>query len=109
MRTCPRCGYEDPFCWRQNRWVSDVSYSRIEDFGAEYPEMADLQPGETRSDTCNYYYRRRKQRAFVYRWSKALGPQYYPSTRQLFERHVPRTPPIKGQKTLVAAPTPGAF
>lgn len=67
--------------------------------------MKELRPGETISDHCNYYYRGKKQRAFVYRWPLTLGPQYYPRTRHLFERHVPRRPPIPGQKILVAAPT----
>lgn len=102
MRTCPKCGYEDPICWRQNRWISDVSYSRIEDFQTEYPQFADIRPGETKSDSCSYYYRGKRQILFVFRWPKVLGPKYYPSTRHLFERHVPRRPPIKGQKTLAA-------
>jgi len=107
LRVCPQCGFQDPVYWRQNRWVSAVDYCRIEDFQVIYPQMADLQPGETRSDKYCYYYRGKKQKLFVYRWSKFLGPQYYPSTRHLFERHVPRRPPIKGQKTLAAAPTLG--
>ena len=104
MRICPECGFEDPICWRQNRWVSAVDYTRIEDFTAEYPKLADLQPGEIRSDKHNYYYRGKKAKLFVYRWPKILGPQYYPTTRHMFERHVPRRPPIKGQKTLGAGP-----
>ena len=105
MRVCPRCGFEDPPCWRQNRWVSDVSYCRIEDFQKEYPSLADIRPGETRSDAYNFYYRGKKQKLFVYRWPKILGPQYYSKTRHLFERHVPRHPPLPGQKILVAAPS----
>lgn len=111
MNTCPICGYADPVCWRQNRWVSDVSYCRIEDFQAEYPKLAKINPGEVLSDRCNYYYRGKRQMFYVYRWPKHLGPQYYPNTRHLFERHVPRRPPIKGQKTLkieTAAPVLGA-
>lgn len=107
MRVCPKCGFVDPQCWRQNRWVSGVDYCRIEDFQKEYPLLADIRPGQESEDEHCYYYRGKKQPAFVYRWPKFLGPQYYPKTRHLFERHVPRRPPIKGQKTLeipVAAP-----
>jgi len=82
-----------------------VSYSRIEDFQKEYPQLADIRPGETRSDTYNFYYRGKKQKLFVYRWPKILGPEYYPKTRHLFERHVPRRPPLPGQNILVAAPS----
>ena len=108
MKVCPQCGFVDPQCWRQNRWVSSVDYTRVEDFQNEYPAFADIRPGEVRSDAHCYYYRGKKQRAFVYRWPKLLGPQYYPRTRHLTERHVPRRPPLKGQKTLEnesAAPT----
>lgn len=102
MRICPNCGFEDPPMWRQNRWVSDVSYGRIEDFQAEYKWFANIRPGEILSDTYCFYYRGKKQRAFVYRWPKILGPQYYPRTRHLTERHVPRRPPIPGQSVLQA-------
>jgi hypothetical protein len=105
MRVCPKCGYADPVCWRQNRWCSSVDYTRIEDFQEEYPMFADIHFGEVRSDAHNYYYRGKKQKLFVYRWPKFLGPQYYPRTRHLFERHVPRAPPKLGQKTLTAAPS----
>jgi hypothetical protein len=108
VKVCPQCGFVDPQCWRQNRWVSSVDYTRIEDFQKEYPEFADINIGETRSDAHCYYYRGKKQKLFVYRWPKVLGPQYYPKTRHMFERHVPRRPPLKGQKTLEnesAAPT----
>lgn len=100
MRVCPRCGFVDPQIWRQNRWVSDVSYTRFEDFQKEYPAFADLHPGEVRGDAHCYYYRGKKQHLYVYRWPKMLGPEYYPKTRHLFERHVPRGPPKPGQKTL---------
>src|SRR4030042_4439617 len=103
MRVCPKCGCQGPVCWRQNRWVSAVDYSRVESLQIEYPEFADLRPGETRSDAWNYYYRGKKQILYVYRWSKVLGPGYYPNTRHMFERHVPRRPPLPGQKILVAA------
>jgi hypothetical protein len=102
MRVCPNCGFEDPVMWRQNRWVDAVDYGRIEDFQQEYPQFANIRPGETLSDTHCYYYRGKKQRAFVYRWPKLLGPQYYPRTRHLIERHVPRRPPIPGQSVLQA-------
>ena len=109
MKTCPRCGFEDPVIWRQNRWVSDVSYCRIEDFQIEplYRKLAGIRPGETKSDVTDFYYRGKKQTLYVYRWSKVLGPGYYPRTRHMFERHVPRAPPKPGQRTLeipVAAP-----
>jgi len=100
MDVCPVCGYQDPLCWRGNRWVHNVSYCRIEDFVTIYPLFADIQPGKTQSDALCYYYRGKKQRLYVYRWSKLLGPTYYTRTRHLFERHVPRRPPIKGQTTL---------
>jgi len=61
--------------------------------------FADIHPGEVRSDAHCYYYRGKKQHLFIYRWPKLLGPQYYPTTRHLFERHVPRRPPLKGQRT----------
>ena len=105
MRVCDNCGHIDPQYWRQNRWVSNVDYSRYEDVLKDYPFLVDMRPGETRSDKYNYYYRSKKQRAFIYRWPKFLGPQYYPKTRHLFERHVPRAPPSKEQKFLVAAPS----
>jgi hypothetical protein len=108
LRICPRCGFQDPLCWRQNRWVSCVDYCRIEDFQAEYSHLADIRPGETVSDATCYYYRGKKQHLFVYRWPKVLGPGYYPRTRHLFERHVPRRPPLPGQKILAAAPSPEA-
>jgi hypothetical protein len=82
--------------------VSQVDYARIEDFQVEYPAMADLHPGEVRGDSHCYYYRGKKQTLFVYRWPKVLGPQYYPTTRHLFERHVPRAPAPKGQTILGA-------
>jgi hypothetical protein len=41
---------------------------------------------------------------FVYRWPRVLGPQYYPATRHLTERHIPRSPPRKGQRTLGPKP-----
>lgn len=104
MKKCPKCGFEDPVCWRQNRWVSAVDYSRIEDFQIEYPDFAEIRPGETRSDVCNYYYRGKKQKLYVYRWPKVLGPEYYPKTRHMFERHVPRRPPLPGQKILTCDP-----
>lgn len=107
MKTCPRCGFEDPVFWRQNRWVSDVTYGRIEDFQAEplYQALRDIRPGEVKSDATDFYYRGKKQKLYVYRWPKVLGPGYYPKTRHMFERHVPRRPPLPGQKILVAAPT----
>jgi hypothetical protein len=100
LRTCPVCGFTDPVMWRQNRWVSDVSYGRIEDFLNEYPTLANIRPGEVLSDKHCYYYRGKKQVLFVFRWPKVLGPQYYPITRHLFERHVPRAPVKKGQTIL---------
>jgi hypothetical protein len=99
---CPRCGFADPPFWRQNRWVSSVSYCRIEDF-QEYPdysEFKDIRPGQTVSDKYCYYYRGKKQHLYVYRWLKILGPEYYPRTRHLLEHHVPRGIPCKNQKTL---------
>lgn len=107
MHVCPCCGFVDPQCWRQNRWVSAVDYARWEDFVMEYPGFAGMHHGEVRGDAYCYYYRGKKQRLFVYRWPKFLGPQYYPKTRHLCERHIPRAPAPKGQKTLetaVAAP-----
>lgn len=100
MDICPKCGYEDPIIWRQNRWVHNVSYARIEDFQEYYSEFKDLQPGETRSDRLCYYYRGKKARAFVYRWSRRLGPTYYTSTRHFFQKHVPRTIPSTKQRQL---------
>jgi hypothetical protein len=100
LRVCPRCGFEDPPYWRQNRWVSSVDYSRVEDVLEDYPWLANMRPGEERSDVYNYYYRGKKNPYFIYRWPKVLGPQYYTRTRHLFERHVPRRPPLKGQRTL---------
>ena len=109
MKICPNCGFVDPQCWRQNRWISNVDYTRVEDFQTEYPQFSDLQPGEERSDDQCYYYRGKRNPYFVYRWPKFLGPRYYTSTHHLTERHVPQVPPLKGQKTLpilVAAPDP---
>lgn len=100
MKKCPHCGFQDPPIWRQKRWVSDVDYCRIEDFQKEYPGLAEIKAGHTLSDKCNYYYRGKKQTLFVYRWPRFLGPQYYPRTRHMFERHVPRAPVHKGQATL---------
>ena len=108
MWECPKCGYQLPAFWRQNRWVSQVIYCRIEDFQNEYPELADIKPGEVRSDACRYYYRGKKQKLFVYSWPRVLGPEYYPKTRHLFERHVPRRPPLPGQKTLAAPSQEGS-
>ena len=103
MKVCPKCGYVDPQCWRQNRWVSNVDYTRVEDFVQYYPGMAELQPGCTTSDEYNYYYRGKRNPYFVYRWPKVLGPGYYTKPRHFFEHHVPRKPPEKGQKTLEAS------
>lgn len=101
MRICPNCGFIDPQCWRQNRWVSHVDYTRVEDFFEQYPQFANMQPGEERSDMYSYYYRGKKNPYFVYRWPKFLGPSYYTKTRHLTEKHIPRRPPVKGQKTLL--------
>lgn len=101
MWICPVCGFEDPICWRQNRWVSSVTYARVEDFAEAYPALADIQPGETRSDKLYYYYRGKKQRAYVYRWRLVLGPTYYTRTRHYFEHHVSRAIPSTKQKRLV--------
>lgn len=90
--------------WRQNRWCSNVDYGRIEDFVIEYPEMKQIRPGEVTHDPHNYYYRGKKQVLFVYRWPRYLGPQYYPKTRHLFERHIRRAPPQKAQTVLFVVP-----
>jgi len=100
VKQCPKCGYQDPQCWRQNRWISSVDYTRVEDFIAEYPDLREIQPGQECSDKYNYYYRGKRNPYFVYRWPKFLGPQYYTRTRHLTERHVPRGIPKKGQQLL---------
>jgi len=97
---CPKCGYIDPICWRRNRWVNGVDYTRFEDFIVTYPEFANMTKGETRSDILFYYLRGKKAILFVYRWPRVLGPTYYTSTRHLFERHVPRERLPKQQRKL---------
>jgi len=100
MRVCPKCGFVDPPCWRQNRWISYVDYARVEDFWEQYPAMVDIQPGHETSDEYNYYYRGRRNPYYVYRWPKVLGPRYYTRSRHLTERHVPRNPPDQSQTTM---------
>lgn len=86
MRFCPRCGYEDPVCWHSYRWITDIDMCRFEDFVTEYPQWAQLEPGQIVQDkTC--YYRRSSKRnggTFALRWSKVLGKNYYLS--RYFER-----------------------
>lgn len=87
---CPNCGWSDPLCWRRNRWVNGVDYSRFEDFTEAYPEFGNMGKGELRSDIHFYYLRGKKASLFVYRWSRFLGPEYYTKSRHYFEHHVPR-------------------
>lgn len=84
--------------------MSDVDYCRVEDFVIECPALAELQPGHVTSDKTCFYYRGKKQKLFVYRWPKFLGPQYYSRSRHLFERHVPKAPPQKHQTVLDQIP-----
>ncbi len=86
MRFCPCCGFEDPVCWHSYRWITDMDTTRFEDFAAEYPAWQSIQPGQIVSDEHNYYRRSGKRNggAFVLRWPKIYGEQYYLS--RYFER-----------------------
>jgi len=86
MRFCPRCGFEDPPCWRSYRWITDMDITRIEDFQKEYPQWKDLEIGQIISDEHNFYRRTGKRNGgcFVMRWPKIYSIEYYKS--RFFER-----------------------
>jgi len=86
MRFCNKCGYEDPPLWHAYRWITDIDQCRFEDFQKMYPQWKDILPGQIVQDKYNYYRRtsNRNGGAFVQRWPKVLGMEYYKS--RFFER-----------------------
>jgi hypothetical protein len=110
LNKCPKCGYQDSPYWRSHRFVPDVDYSSFEDIITEYPLLNGMIPGEERSDADCYYYRGKKpsSRHLIFRYPKFLGPMWYKKSHHITEHHVPRRPPLPGQKILVAAPIPEA-
>lgn len=103
MYACPKCGYRDPPIWHTYRWITDMFQCRYEDFIQYYDQrFLQLEPGEIKDD-CTYFYRRTNERnggAFVQRWPKVLGKEYYKS--RFFERFkVPRDFGLRpGQKQI---------
>ena len=79
LKVCPSCGYQDALCWRSYRWVTDIDYTRVEEFFLCYPQFKDIQVGEIVSDEHNFYRRsgERNRGLFVFRWSKFFGRDYY--------------------------------
>lgn len=86
MRFCPRCDYEDPVCWHSYRWITDIDITRLEDFQREYPQWAQIEIAQIISDEHCFYRRtgKRNSGAFVQRWPKIYGRDYYKS--RFFER-----------------------
>ena len=42
MRVCPKCGYTDPFCWRDAySRGSEMDYTRIDELKLYQPELAE--------------------------------------------------------------------
>ena len=39
MRTCPKCGYREPECWRNHKWIINVTYCEIEELKFWEPEL----------------------------------------------------------------------
>jgi len=106
--SCPECGHRDPTIWHTYRWITDMFQCRFEDFIQHYP-WQDLEPGQIVEDE-HYFYRRTSKRnggAFVQRWPKVLGREYYKS--RFFERFkVPRDFGLRpGQKQIdLTEPSP---
>lgn len=40
MRVCPKCGYVEQEYWRQNRWRSNVEWTKPPEFEYNYPDLA---------------------------------------------------------------------
>lgn len=105
MRFCPKCGYEDPLCWHSYRWITDIDMARFEEFQLEYPQWAELKPSNIVEDQHCFYRRtgrhgKRVKGAFILRWPKMLGKDYYKS--RFFERFKAKRQglPVEGQKIL---------
>lgn len=79
MRFCPKCGYEDPVCWHSYRWITDMDYTRWEDFCKEYPQWANINCGQIVSDLHSFYRRSSKKNngLYVFRYPTAYGERYY--------------------------------
>jgi len=39
MKICPNCGFVEMAYWRQNRWRTNVEFTRIEEFQFNQPEQ----------------------------------------------------------------------
>ncbi len=79
-----------------------MDMTRFHDFVQEYPQWADLEPGQIIEDSSCFYRRSGKRNggAFVLRWPKLLGKNYYKS--RFFERFKAKRTysPVLGQKQL---------
>lgn len=42
MKICPNCGFVEREYWRQNRWRTNVEFSPISEFEANYPDLMRL-------------------------------------------------------------------
>ena len=40
MRVCPKCGYRDLEYWRQNRWRTNVDFTKPSEFQGNYPQLS---------------------------------------------------------------------
>lgn len=79
--------------------------ARFEEFQLEYPQWAELKPSNIVEDQHCFYRRtgrhgKRVKGAFILRWPKMLGKDYYKS--RFFERFKAKRQglPVEGQKIL---------
>ena len=40
MKVCPKCGHVEIEYWRQNRWRTNVEFTKPSEFRANYPNLA---------------------------------------------------------------------
>lgn len=87
MKVCPKCGYVETEYWRQNRWRTNIEFSPLSEFRANYPEISrSLEHGHPIITDENYAYRLSgKRKTIVERvWIK----QYEIDGKKAF--HIPR-------------------
>lgn len=50
MRICPKCGYEDPICWRPAVYHQEFSYAHTSSLELLDPELWELMQGKRRGE-----------------------------------------------------------
>jgi ribosomal protein L37E len=87
MKICPKCGYFETEYWRQNRWRTNVEFTKVSEFQVDHPTLYNhLMLGhETATDRFYAYQWGNKSHTIV---ERVLLSEFVVSGSQAF--HIPR-------------------